>query len=69
MALKVLSGVCKGSEMGLKWSKKQVFLAISLQVGEKCVYLHSFLSQRHKIMAGPFVYRLGRKIFILERGV
>ena len=27
------------------------------------VYLHSILS------AGPFVYRLGRKIFILERGV
>ncbi len=27
------------------------------------VYLHSILS------VGPFVYRLGRKIFILERGV
>ena len=30
---------------------------------KKCLFLHRFSTQ------GPFVYRLGRKIFILERGV
>ncbi len=30
--------------------------------------MHS-LSDKHKNNEGPFVYRLGRKIFILERGV
>ena len=46
-----------------------------LPIKKKIIPLHSLWSIKHTnsqkeyTKAGPFVYRLGRKIFILERGV
>ena len=51
--------------------KNAFFYSKHLQDKKKSLPLHPQSRNKHskQIKDGPFVYRLGRKIFILERGV
>ena len=51
--------------------KNAFFYSKHLQDKKKSLPLHTQSRNKHskQIKDGPFVYRLGRKIFILERGV